>query len=184
MNYEEFIEKCRTISYTVDPDNGHKHHIIPKSVGGPDDESNLVLVSYGDHWEAHKLLAEENPDNKIIVKEFKCMGTKDNFVSKMTRMRWKAKNPDPETREKFRTKAMLGKHHSEETKEKISNALKNHYTSPETREILSRQKKGKHFPKISEANKGKVRTEEMKRRSSEAAKLAWAKRKEKLNISA
>jgi TPP-dependent indolepyruvate ferredoxin oxidoreductase alpha subunit len=38
----------------------HKHHIIPKHVGGTDDESNLVLLTVEEHAEAHKKLWEQH----------------------------------------------------------------------------------------------------------------------------
>lgn len=37
----------------------HKHHIIPKHMGGSDDPSNLVSLSIKDHALAHKLLHEK-----------------------------------------------------------------------------------------------------------------------------
>jgi len=37
----------------------HKHHIIPKHVGGSDDPSNLVELTVGEHAEAHRLLWEQ-----------------------------------------------------------------------------------------------------------------------------
>jgi hypothetical protein len=37
----------------------HKHHIIPKHMGGTDDPSNLVELTIEDHAEAHKKLWEE-----------------------------------------------------------------------------------------------------------------------------
>jgi len=36
----------------------HKHHIIPKHVGGTDEQSNLVELSIEDHANAHKILYE------------------------------------------------------------------------------------------------------------------------------
>lgn len=39
-----------------------KHHIIPKHMGGTDDESNLILLTVAEHVQAHYLLAKENPD--------------------------------------------------------------------------------------------------------------------------
>lgn len=36
----------------------HKHHIIPKHMGGTDDKSNLVELSVEDHANAHRVLFE------------------------------------------------------------------------------------------------------------------------------
>jgi hypothetical protein len=38
----------------------HKHHIIPKHMGGSDDKSNLIELSVADHAEAHRKLYEEH----------------------------------------------------------------------------------------------------------------------------
>jgi len=38
----------------------HKHHIVPKHMGGTDDESNLVELTIEEHAEAHKKLFEEH----------------------------------------------------------------------------------------------------------------------------
>jgi hypothetical protein len=37
----------------------HKHHIIPKHMGGTDDPSNLIELSVEEHAEAHRLLFEK-----------------------------------------------------------------------------------------------------------------------------
>lgn len=38
----------------------HKHHIIPRHMGGSDDPSNLVELTIEEHAEAHRLLWEEH----------------------------------------------------------------------------------------------------------------------------
>lgn len=38
----------------------HKHHIIPKHMGGSDDPDNLIELSVAEHAEAHRKLYEEN----------------------------------------------------------------------------------------------------------------------------
>ena len=38
----------------------HIHHVIPRHMGGTDDESNLVELSIEEHAEAHKKLYEEH----------------------------------------------------------------------------------------------------------------------------
>jgi len=38
----------------------HKHHIIPKHMGGTDDEDNLVDLTVSEHAEAHRKLYDEH----------------------------------------------------------------------------------------------------------------------------
>jgi hypothetical protein len=38
----------------------HKHHIVPRHMGGTDDESNLVELTIEEHAEAHRKLYEEH----------------------------------------------------------------------------------------------------------------------------
>ena len=38
----------------------HKHHIVPKHMGGTDDPENLVELTIEEHAEAHRLLWEEH----------------------------------------------------------------------------------------------------------------------------
>lgn len=40
----------------------HKHHIIPKSLGGPDEEWNIVLLTPEEHYDCHKLLPFVYPE--------------------------------------------------------------------------------------------------------------------------
>jgi hypothetical protein len=52
--YFEFIDSCRTKF----PEKFHKHHIVPRYLGGSNDPENLIKLSYEDHFQAHILLAE------------------------------------------------------------------------------------------------------------------------------
>jgi hypothetical protein len=37
----------------------HKHHIVPKHMGGTDDPSNLIALTVAEHAEAHRILYEK-----------------------------------------------------------------------------------------------------------------------------
>jgi len=52
--YDNFIESRRDLY----PSLSEKHHILPKSLGGTDDKCNIVTLSIGDHYFAHKLLTK------------------------------------------------------------------------------------------------------------------------------
>ncbi len=45
----------------------HKHHIIPKHMGGTDDPSNLVELTIEQHAQAHLDLYETNGDPRDLL---------------------------------------------------------------------------------------------------------------------
>jgi len=53
--YRDFLN-----GYTLPKDSNltHKHHIIPRSLGGNNRKENLIRLTIEDHIEAHRLLAE------------------------------------------------------------------------------------------------------------------------------
>lgn len=67
--YEEFINNIlETRGRFERGDEYHeRHHIVPKSCNGSDDECNLIDLFAQEHYEAHRLLALENPNNKSLV---------------------------------------------------------------------------------------------------------------------
>ena len=44
-----------------------RHHILPKCMGGTDCKDNLIDLYAREHFEAHRLLALENPDSDKLV---------------------------------------------------------------------------------------------------------------------
>lgn len=70
MTYDEFIQNILdTRGRFAVPDGEYKerHHITPKCMGGTNDVSNLIDLYAREHYEAHKLLAMENPDNHGLI---------------------------------------------------------------------------------------------------------------------
>lgn len=203
MTYEELIEKCKDYN----PIYGQKHHIIPKSVGGPNTKDNIIRLSWLTHYYAHKLLAEENPDNKNIQNEFKRMGTIEQYLKKCYSL-WKQRTFEGKTHTEESKKKMseankgkvgelngfYGKQHSEESRQKMSESHKGYHHTEEWKkrhsEDVTGEKNGmfgthrcgeenpmwgKHLSdeskkKLSEAHKGKSLSEEHKRLISESSK--------------
>lgn len=54
-NYLKFINECKLKIYS---EPTHKHHILPKHMGGDNNKNNLIKLSYMDHQKAHIILAE------------------------------------------------------------------------------------------------------------------------------
>jgi hypothetical protein len=46
------------------------HHIIPKCMGGTDDPSNLIELTFEEHVEAHRQLYLDNPGNLSLKKAY------------------------------------------------------------------------------------------------------------------
>ena len=65
----------------------HKHHIIPKHLGGSDEESNLVELTIEEHAEAHKKLYEEYGrwEDKLAWQGLAGLVTKEELVREMLR---------------------------------------------------------------------------------------------------
>jgi len=63
----------------------HKHHIIPKHLGGSDEESNLVELTIEEHAEAHKKLYEEHGrwEDKLAWQGLAGLMTKEEMVKYM-----------------------------------------------------------------------------------------------------
>ena len=77
LSYQDFI---RDRMQNQPTENCHKHHIIPRCIGGSDLECNLIRLSYEDHWVAHMILARENPKNKELQRAFYSMGDIDEYI--------------------------------------------------------------------------------------------------------
>ena len=133
MTYQEFINNIlQTRGRFACGDEYHeRHHIIPRCKNGLDDDDNLIDLFAREHFIAHKLLAEENPQNYQLKYAYwnmcQCTGRdgQDKYI------------PTPEEYEEVRIfcrEAMsgenhpwYGKHHTKETKEKISVSRKGKY---------------------------------------------------------
>jgi len=161
----------------------HKHHIIPKHAGGPDDSSNLVLLTIEEHAAAHRLLFEEHgrwQDRVAWLSLSGMMGHEERIreiMSNANRGNPSNWRPSDEHRRKMSEvlKGMIrpqgeencryGTHLGADTKRKISDSLKGRKWSAETRakqEIIRSQpdyynylSNAERGQKISNAKKGK-----------------------------
>jgi hypothetical protein len=56
--YNNLISSRKQLNRTKDREYYELHHIVPRSLGGPDETSNLVLLTAKEHWIAHCLLSK------------------------------------------------------------------------------------------------------------------------------
>ena len=149
----------------VKNDGFNKHHIIPKCMGGKDEENNYVLLTSREHIIAHMLLHRIYPNNSSL--SYACLrmiqsSEKDpNQKTFKTRELSELKDKSVE----FLRKANIGRSLSSETKQKLSKSHVGKKASTKTKELLSSIRKGHKTSistkeKISKSNSGKPKSKE------------------------
>jgi hypothetical protein len=142
-----------------------RHHIIPKSIGGTNEDSNLVYLTLREHILCHRLLVKMlHGDQKYKMKHaLFLMGHKDKY--KLTSrafatIKSSKRNHTEETKKKI-SAATTGANNpsygvpcSKERKEKIRLSKQN--LSDESRSRISAAKKGIPGPKHTEEAKLKI----------------------------
>lgn len=161
--YKEFIQNILNARgrFACGDEYHERHHILPKCLGGSNNEDNLIDLFAREHFIAHKLLATENPDNEKLVYAWWCMCNIKNKNQERYEITAEEYEECKISHKEMLSKKMsgennpmYGKHHSEEAKEKIREAAKN--PSEETRK------------KISESHKGTIPSEETRKKMSVA----------------
>lgn len=108
-------------------------------MNGNDSEENLIDLFGREHFIAHKLLYEENPNNKDLAYAYHIL-----CVGKSTQNRYHPTAEEIELARKAAANAWRGQHHTEETKQKISQKLLGIQRSEETKQKLRKINTGKH----------------------------------------
>ena len=172
----------------------HKHHIVPRHMGGTDDPSNLIELTVEKHAEAHRKLWEQYGN----IKDYCAWKGLSGQIGKEEIVRL-LMNP-------------TGRVHTEETKQKISEAHKGRIFTEQHRKNISKSREGmklsgEHKEKITQSLIGNTRclgykhteetkekvskslidnkravgnktSEDGKKKKSEAAKEKWRKYRE------
>lgn len=99
----------------------HKHHIIPKHMGGSDDSSNLIELTIKEHAEAHRKLWEEHGSEYDRIAWLSLTKQIDCSEARILA-----------TIEHNKTRVI-----SDETKEKMSQSMKEYFANPKNREKAS-----------------------------------------------
>ena len=117
----------------------HKHHIIPKHMGGSDDPSNLIELTIEEHAEAHRKLWEDLGHQEDYI-AWRCLtGQITNQEATLEAIRLA----------RYRSRGVKKKPLSEETKKNISNAKKGKTISyPKNRKSRSSEDKKKISEKM------------------------------------
>lgn len=138
----------------------HKHHIIPRHVGGTDDPSNLIELNIEEHAEAHRVLYETHGriEDYYAWKGLSGQIGKDEILKQLAMSQKSKKKPDG-----------FG--------EKISEFRKTFKYSEESKQKISESKKGKfdseYYSNLAKLRKDFKQTEHQKNRARETLECAW-----------
>lgn len=179
---------ARTLSAEVYTE---KHHIIPKSLGGSNDKTNLVILTAREHFICHWLLTKMLTNiscrkMKYALSIMKASKTNSRYQTKITsRVFENIRKGVPGTAHTSETKEKIGNANkgnipwnkgktgvmSVEARAKISLAVKNRTISEETKlKHRTRKATSETKEKIGNAQRGKVTSAETKAKMSAAAK--------------
>jgi hypothetical protein len=181
ITYDEFIQNILDTRgrFNCGDEYHERHHITPRCINGGDETENLIDLFAREHFIAHKLLAQENPDTKGLVYAWACMAWIKN---KNTDGRYETTPKEYEEAKKMFAKMLsetrsgengpfYGKTHTEDTKKKISESHIGMTASDETREKLSMLAKIRNANPENNPMYGKTHTSASKQKMSEYAKL-------------
>lgn len=139
----------------------HNHHIVPRHAGGTDDPSNLVKLTIEEHSEAHRELYEKYGrwQDYTAWRALSGMITSEEAIlesisHKGERNPMYGKNHTEETKKRISDNIRerqwwVGRSHTEETKSKISDAQRCSWEGNESRrEHISKLRKGVKRPTV------------------------------------
>ena len=175
VTYEEFIQEILETRgrFKCGDEYHERHHIVARCMGGTDEEDNLIDLFAREHFEAHRLLALENPDNIKLVYAWNRMRNSKNGDYEIT----------PEEYEELRI-AFARTPFTKETRQKMSESQKVRWTE-ELREEWGKKYSGENNPnfgnhmseehkkKISELRRGASPSEETRQKLSASQKARW-----------
>lgn len=173
MTYLEFIDDIINTRGRFITDKNivkERHHIKMKSLGGTNDDWNLVDLMGAEHYQAHKLLAIENPDCKEAQSAWWMMSHNIDANGReyeVSAEDWIAAREAYIKSNSGRNSPWYGRHHTKEAKEKMSKNNRGRKMSDEAKRKMSAARKGKKPSKHSreltaKALKGRKFTEEHK----------------------
>lgn len=153
MSYIDFINDILETRGRFDCKGYHeRHHILPRCLGGTDDKDNLIDLYAQEHFIAHKLLVQENPDNSSLIYAWNMM-----FVQLDNGERY-----EPSADEYAEVRLLV----SEKKKKDMTGNTnrKGTTTSEEGKRNIGNAKRG------NKNREGKIHTEETKEKISESRK--------------
>ena len=125
-----------------------RHHILPKCMGGKDEENNFVLLTCREHIIAHILLYKMYPNNLKLTKAAMIMTSNSNGTKVSTRIAAELRETygklQIERNNQIRETSADGYVLNKSIRDKMSKSRLGHITSDITKNKISMSEKGKY----------------------------------------
>lgn len=169
MTYSSFINNILETRgrFSCNEEYHERHHIVPICLGGTNEESNLIDLYAREHYCAHRLLALENPDNLKLNFAWWVMSTRSSstlgryqltpaeYEEAKIALQKSQSQTKTELFKNIENHPWYGKHHSEESKRKMSEAKQGRKLTEEHKKKIGNAARGKTLPPRSEESKRK-----------------------------
>ncbi len=122
-----------------------RHHALPRSMGGGNEPTNIVQLTYREHFLAHWLLPKftRGRDQKKMLHALNRMTHAHRSKRKIVISGWQYEVARRAAREAVKgNKNLLGYKHTPEARAKMSAAVKQSLRNPEVRAKISAARKG------------------------------------------
>ena len=173
MNYVKHYNLLIAKHGSVEKPNSYseRHHILPKCLGGSDEESNLVYLSAEAHYVAHQLLVKMNPSHygvsyaallmtrigkgngRVNNKYYAWLKRRFGKLQSALMKEWLKEHSNPSTRADVKKKRSIA----------WSGEKNPNYGKPNWKSIEA----------AANATRGKTQSDEHKKRKSESISLYW-----------
>lgn len=186
--YQALIDKARIRRL-----EGYReiHHILPRCMGGSDNLENLIALTAREHFVAHLLLVKIYPEKPSLIYAVKMMSRQSCPDRSRNRMYEWLRIKEAQTSSEMNSgkgNAFYGKKHTEETKQKISEAARARPKKPKppkkiwTPEMLSERQQRAAKTRIKNGNHLRSEASKEKMRQTMASKPLEAKQGGKKNL--
>jgi len=184
--YNNLISAAKSKNRSKSKENYFElHHILPKCIGGLNNEDNLVLLTAKEHFVCHKLLVEIYPDkNGLLYALFLMCNCKNH--KHFSRDYIVSSNEYERCRilvSKIKPKIRTGYKHSIETRRKIAIANSGKTIPQEQRDKISNSLKGRIMPERSAEYKSNMSKAQLGKKASEETKLKMSKTRTGVSMS-
>lgn len=163
LTYKDFIDSIIQTRgrFACGNEYHERHHIVPKCMGGTDEKNNLIDLFAREHFIAHKLLAQENPENEKLVYAWHAMA----FVKNTSHQRYELTLEEFEEARKAHSAAMSGENNPNYGLIGEKNHLYGKKHAEETIQKMKEMKYGENNPFY-----GKCHTDDSRKKMSDAQK--------------